>query len=98
MTEPLTLRPLRDLLYVRREAHAGKIGSIHLPDFSTRREAMKPRRAVVLAAGPGYWHQKGHWVPNDIKPGQTVLLGQAAGDWWTHDLVHLIVRREDVLG
>jgi len=48
--------------------------------------------ATVLASGPGYWTQptkeapRGVFIPNEVKPGERVLLDALAGQDYSLDL------------
>lgn len=60
-------------------------GLLHLPD-NRKPEAL--RRARVIASGPGYYRDDGHgpFIPNEVKPGDVVLVDRQAGQNYALDL------------
>jgi co-chaperonin GroES (HSP10) len=97
------IRPLRDLLVIRRapgHEPPEMLGGIHLPDYRTRTDEPGIRLSnatgavcEVLAAGPKC----------DVKVGQLVHVkdygGHLAGDEFTHDGKTLtIIRERDLNG
>ena len=57
-----------------------KIGSIHMPASEAdywNSDSVKMFR--VLASGPGRFNKKGHFIPNEINPGDNVILDCRTG-------------------
>ncbi len=59
-------------------------GIIFLPK---NRQPEKTRRARVIASGPGYYRDGGHgaFIPNEVKPGDVVLVDRQAGQNYALD-------------
>ena len=60
-------------------------GGLFLPD--NRREE-QTRKARVIASGPGYYRDNGfgRLVPNEVKPGDVVLVDRKAGQNYALDV------------
>lgn len=52
----------------------------------TKTGAREHRRATVLASGPGFRDRHGFLVPNEVKPGDVVLVDALAGQDYSLDL------------
>lgn len=87
--------PLRDRVLVRPTPEKDvTAGGIIIPDANKDR----PRRGVVVAAGPGFW-QNGVFVPCALRAGDRVVYGKFSGQEHAVDGEKLLVMREDeVLG
>jgi chaperonin GroES len=73
---PLDL--LGDFVAVRRDKAASySAGGIILVESSGA-----TKRGVVVAVGPGVFHQSGHFVPTRVSPGDRVLLP----DYWGNEV------------
>ena len=51
-----------------------------------RTGARDHRKARVLASGPGFRDRHGHLVPNEVKPGDIVIVDALAGQDYSLDL------------
>jgi chaperonin GroES len=91
----MTLRPLGDMVVVRRLAPAEKIGSIFLPDVAKE----PPQSGVVVAAGPGARDENFVRIPMDVGEGDHVLFGKYSGTDVVVDGEELLLVREiELLG
>ena len=90
------LKPLGDRIVIRRfEAQEKTAGGILLPDSAKN----KPQKGKVLHVGPGRLLKDGTRRPLQVKPGETVLFTNWAGDEFKQsqgDDIQLM-REEDVL-
>jgi chaperonin GroES len=92
----MTLRPLQDLVVIRRVAAEEKtVGGIFIPDTAQE----KPVEGEVLAAGPGARSEDGKIHPLDVEVGDRVLFGKWSGTEIKLDGEELIIIKEsDLLG
>lgn len=76
---------------------ADKKGPIFLPQ---NRKVGKTRRARVIASGPGYYRDNGHgaFIPNEVKPGDVVLVDRQAGQHYELDNYTVRQNQETVYG
>ena len=72
----MSLRPLHDMVVVRRKPAEGTTrGGIIIPEVAKQLSA----EGTVVAVGPGYEMPSGFRVPPGVKPGDRVVFGQYAG-------------------
>jgi chaperonin GroES len=92
----MTLRPLQDLVVIRRVAAEEKtVGGIFIPDTAQE----KPVEGEVVAAGPGARSEDGKIHPLDVEVGDRVLFGKWSGTEIKLDCEELIIIKEsDLLG
>ncbi len=92
----MTLRPLQDLVVIRRVAAEEKtVGGIFIPDTAQE----KPVEGEVVAAGPGARSEDGKIYPLDVEVGDRVLFGKWSGTEIKLDGEELIIIKElDLLG
>jgi chaperonin GroES len=92
----MTLRPLQDLVVIRRVAAEEKtVGGIFIPDTAQE----KPVEGEVVAAGPGARSEDGKIHPLDVEVGDRVLFGKWSGTEIKLDGEELIIIKEsDLLG
>jgi chaperonin GroES len=92
----MTLRPLQDLVVIRRVAAEEKtVGGIFIPDTAQE----KPVEGEVVAAGPGARSEDGRIHPLDVEVGDRVLFGKWSGTEIKLDGEELIIIKEsDLLG
>ena len=92
----MTLRPLQDLVVIRRVAAEEKTtGGIFIPDTAQQ----KPVEGEVVAAGPGARSEDGKIHPLDVEVGDRVLFGKWSGTEIKLDGEDLIIIKEsDLLG
>lgn len=88
--------PLRDRVLVRPTPEADvTAGGIVIPSANKDR----PRRGVVVAAGPGFVTPQGVLIPTAVKVGDRVVYGKFSGQELKVGSENLLVMREDeVLG
>ncbi len=91
----MKLQPLNDRVLVKRlESEEKTAGGLYIPD--TAKE--KPRKGMVVAAGPGKCDEKGNRVAMAVKKGDTVLFNKYAGTEVKLDGEdHLVLREDDIL-
>jgi chaperonin GroES len=92
----MNIKPLHDRIVIKRfEAETKTTGGILLPDSAQN----KPQKGKVLAVGPGKTLKDGSVRPLQIKPGDTVVFTNWAGDEFkeSHGQNILLMREEDVL-
>ena len=91
----MKMRPLGDRVLVRPDDSDKPLPSgLVIPD--TAKE--KPQEGVVLAVGPGGWHD-GQRVPMDVKEGDRVVYSKYGGTEVTLDGEDaLILSERDILG
>lgn len=70
-----TIRPLHDVLLVKRQESEPAKGLIHIPEEAREKSIF----AEVLAVGPGDRSKTGVLLPVDVKVGDVVLLTKYAG-------------------
>jgi chaperonin GroES len=92
----MTLRPLQDLVVIRRVAAEEKtVGGIFIPDTAQE----KPVGGEVVAAGPGARSEDGKIQPLDVAVGDPVLFGKWSGTEIKLDGEELVIIKEsDLLG
>ena len=92
----MTLRPLQDLVVIRRVAAEEKtVGGIFIPDTAQE----KPVEGEVIAAGPGARSEDGKIHPLDVEVGDRVLFAKWSGTEIKLDGEELIIIKEsDLLG
>ncbi len=92
----MTLRPLQDLVVIRRVAAEEKtVGGIFIPDTAQE----KPVEGEVVAAGAGARSEDGKIHPLDVEVGDRVLFGRWSGTEIKLDGEELIIIKEsDLLG
>jgi chaperonin GroES len=92
----MTLRPLQDLVVIRRVAAEEKtVGGIFIPDTAQE----KPVEGEIVAAGPGARSEDGKIRPLDVEVGDRVLFGKWSGTEIKLDGEELIIIKEsDLLG
>ena len=91
----MTLRPLQDLVVIRRVAAEEKtVGGIFIPDTAQK----KPVEGEVVAAGPGARSEDGKIHPLDVEVGDRVLFGKWSGPEIKLDGEELIIKELDLLG
>jgi chaperonin GroES len=92
----MTLRPLQDLVVIRRVASEEKtVGGIFIPDTAQE----KPVEGEIVAAGPGARSEDGKIRPLDVEVGDRVLFGKWSGTEIKLDGEELIIIKEsDLLG
>jgi chaperonin GroES len=92
----MTLRPLQDLVVIRRVAAEEKtVGGIFIPDTAQE----KPVEGEVVAAGPGTRSEDGKIHPLDVEVGDRVLFSKWSGTEIKLDGEELIIIKEsDLLG
>ena len=92
----MTLRPLHDLVVIRRVAAEQKtVGGIFIPDTAQE----KPVEGEVVAAGPGARSEDGKVHPLDVEVGDRVLFGKWSGTEIKLDGEELIIIKEsDLMG
>ncbi len=80
MQPVVSIRPLRDLVLIRRDKNEQAWGRIIMPD------TVQPKPVVhgeILATGPGKWLEDSegevHWHPMQRKPGERVVVSRYAG-------------------
>ena len=61
-------------------------GGIDLVHDQKKLEARGSRSAKVVASGPGYYTDRGTFVPNEVKPGERVIVDALAGQNYALDL------------
>lgn len=85
------IRPILDRLWCKQEPAPETEGSIVIPDTAKK----KPRRAKVLAVGPGTTESP----TTDVKAGDTVLYTNFGGSVYTdrHGDEFIILRMTDVM-
>ena len=92
----MTLRPLQDLVVIRRVAAEEKtVGGIFIPDTAQE----KPVEGEVVAAGPGARSEDGKIHPLDVEVGDRVLFGKWSGTEIKVDGEDfLILKESDIMG
>lgn len=66
-------KPLRDLLLVRRDEAATKIGLLYIPDVAGEKATI----GTVAAVGPGRWSEDGsRRIPVCVQPGDKIVFGK----------------------
>ena len=92
----MNVRPLKDLLLVRRVEGVEKTrGGIIIPDSAKER----PLEAQVIAVGAGKRNEDGVLIKPDVKVGDRILFGKYSGTEIKVDGVeHTILHEEEVLG
>ena len=93
----MTLRPLQDLVVIRRVAAEEKtVGGIFIPDTAQE----KPVEGEVVAAGPGARSEDGKIHPLDVEVGDRVLFGKWSGTEIKLDGGEelIIIKESDLLG
>ena len=93
----MKLRPLQDLVVVRRVAAEEKtVGGIFIPDTAQE----KPVEGEVVAAGPGARSEDGRIHPLDVEVGDRVLFGKWSGTEIKLDGGEelIIIKESDLLG
>jgi len=90
----MTLRPLQDLVVIRRVAAEQKtVGGIFIPDTAQE----KPVEGEVVSAGPGARSEDGKIHPLDVEVGDRVLFGKWSGTEIKLDGEELIIIKESAL-
>ena len=90
----MTLRPLQDLVVIRRVAAEEKtVGGIFIPDTAQE----KPVEGKVVTAGPGARSEDGKIHPLDVEVGDRVLFGKWSGTEIKLDGEELIIIKESDL-
>ena len=90
----MTLRPLQDLVVIRRVAAKEKtVGGIFIPDTAQE----KPVEGEVVAAGPGARWEQMTIHPLDVEVGDRVLFGKSSGTEIKLDGEDLVVVEESDL-
>jgi len=92
-----TIKPLSNRIVVKRNAHVVSKGGILLPETAQE----KPKSGIVIATGPGMYHENGKLIPLSVKVGDEVLFSHfsaqpvdlKAGD----DAEYLVMSEDDVL-
>ena len=83
------VRPIQDNVWLEllEEKEPTTKGGIILPQTRDR-EPTDLVRALVIATGPGYRLRNGTGplVPNQVKPGDVVLIGRLAGEDYAFDV------------
>lgn len=92
----MTIRPLKDLVLVKRLETEDKIGLIHVPD----KARIKALRGTVIAQGPGRRSpQDGRLMPPDVHVGDLILFGLYSGnDIVIEGVEYIIMKEEEILG
>jgi chaperonin GroES len=90
----MNLQPLNDRVIVQPEpASRMSPGGLHLVADPQK----SPQRSTVIAAGPGTYSDKGHFVATTVKPGDIVMHGRHSGTDITVDGVsYLILKEPDI--
>lgn len=66
-------KPMRDLLLVKRDDAATKIGAIYIPNFTQEKSTI----GTVAAVGPGRWSEDGsRRIPVCVQPGDRIVFGK----------------------
>ena len=87
----MKIRPLHDLVLVRREEEETKTaGGIVLPGSA----AEKPSRGEVIAVGNGKIQENGDVRALDVKAGDKVIFGQYSGNTVKVDGEELLIMSE----
>lgn len=89
----MSVRPLRNQLFVKRAESEEKIGSLYIPDKAQK----KASRGTVVAAGAGYRSDSGAWISCDVRAGDVVLWADGAGVDVYVDGEKLVVISEDIV-
>lgn len=95
MSAPQHIRPVRDMILVRRLPREVMAGSLVLPE----RSRTKQFEGEVLACGPGF-HGIHGLILTDCQPGNRVLLSELGGTDLakTDGEEHVLIRDQEVLG
>ena len=93
----MTIRPLEDRILIKPcEVEEVTPGGILLPQSSQDPEQVTT--GVVIATGPGKWHETGYLVAPDVKPDDKVLFRPWGGTEVTVDgVVHRLLQSHEVL-
>jgi|SRR6187551_3234512 len=81
----MKLRAYADNVILEWVPEPKKAGILFLPD---NRKEEQTRQAKVIASGPGYHRDNGHgaFIPNEVKPGDIVLVDRKAGQNYSLDV------------
>ncbi len=92
----MKIRPLFDRVLVQRlAAETMTAGGIIVPESAKE----KPQEGTVVAVGAGRRGDDGEATPLSVSVGDQVLFGKFAGsEIKLDDVVHVILREEDILG
>ena len=80
------IRAYADNVVIRLEPRPTETASGIALVHGARTGARDHRRATVLASGPGFRDRRGFLVPNEVKPGDVVLVDALAGQDYSLDL------------
>ena len=92
----MNVKPLSDRILVERiEQESKTAGGIIIPDNAKE----KPKKAKVLAVGPGAKDENGKRIAMDVSVGDIVLFTQWAGSEIKVDgKEYLVLKESDVIG
>ena len=92
----MNVKPLGDRILVERiEQESKTAGGIIIPDNAKE----KPKKAKVLAVGPGAKDENGKRIAMDVSVGDVVLFTQWAGSEIKVDgKEYLVLKESDVIG
>lgn len=85
------LRPVGNMLVVRRDDPETMVGAIHLPS----QEVEPPDTGTIIAVGPEVDLQTEFAVPIEDPVGRRVAFTKYGGAQW--DKQHMILRQEDIM-
>jgi len=91
------LRAYADNVILEWLPEPSRVGFLFMPDT---RKPEKTRRARVVASGPGYFRDGGHgaFIPNEVRPGEIVLVDRQAGQDYALDLYKPRTNQESIWG
>lgn len=91
----IVFTPLDDNLLIRPNPVQETKGSFFVPDQSKE----VPQIGEIVAVGPGRYTDSGHFIPMDLKVGQTVIYGKFAGsEVEIEDEKMMIMQRGEIRG
>jgi chaperonin GroES len=85
------MRPLHDLVFIKRKPKEEKVGELYIPHQSQKVATV----GEIVACGPGIRDKKGRLKPMDVKIGDTVHFNEYIGMDVEMDGEKLVVMHED---
>ena len=95
-TQEFPVRPIRDLVVVRREPYKNKLGLV-LPDKA--KERLATDQGTVVSVGPGMRAPlTGEHIPMSVQVGDEVMFGEYSGSPFKHaGLQYLLMPEKDIV-